>query len=229
MIRKSSKEKSNTDSTPTFDKSDDFLLTEYKESAEAWRFTDEKIKTTINFYSSVFIASAPILAGLYYFWGGNNLLWLFIMGTIIIDCCLIGMGLVAIQIITNSDFRKAEYMLSIQLIRRYFADKNPTILPYLYSPVANPIIDKVISANQIKPSFNTSLATGINAINSILTGYIISGAVWLLTNQKILFEHTLIIGFIIALVSFIVFHTMYKRKTEKFSNGQEQLLIMVTK
>ena len=221
MASKSLKAKPNTNSVPTLNKSNDFLLAEFKDSADAWRFADARIESVIKFYLSVFATAAPVVAVLYNYLSDFRI---FMGITIIIDCCLVGMGYVAIQSVTHSDIRIARHQFSMQLIRRYFADRDPKILPYLYFTAVDPIVDGK-SDSQIRPFFSKILVIGINLVNSILIGWIISGAIWLVLTWLVLaisFTQSFLIGFVVTLVCFAVFQLSYSRKINKFGNTRKE-------
>jgi hypothetical protein len=195
MANKSVNANPNAKNEESPDESKDFLLAEFNESADAWRYSDAKIESVIKFYLSVFSATGPVLAVLYNYLTDFKI---FMGITIIADCCLVGMGLVAIQSIFHSEIRKAEYLHSIQLVRKYFADHDATILPYLYFRTAEPVIGNGKSSNQIQPLFSKVLATGINIVNSILIGWIVSGCTWLVMKNSL--TQLLLIGSVIAII-----------------------------
>jgi len=194
---------------PGLDSQEEYLLTEYKVIGEFWRHAEVKIETTINYYLSTLAAFAPATILLYNYVSD---LKLFVAITLFMDTFLIGMGYLLVQRTSKTEFHRAEYLLAFQLIRRYFVDKYPTIQPYIYFPVSDPIQERETAIAQVKPHWGKRLVFGINVANSILFGWIVSGSIWLALNTQFTHNQLIIIGITIAVCCFLILHIRYSKK-----------------
>jgi len=185
-----------------------FLLVEFSEIGQFWRHTDSRIETTINYYITV---GAVVLPGVVLLYQAISDTRLFILATLPIIGALIIIGLFLVARVTNSDILKAEYILSLNLIRRYFVDNNLKIAPYLYLPIAEPSTNLEVIRRQLLPYFHHRIILVVNCANSILFGLMVCGFLWLVASQFLSFRILITVAFIISVVSLATL-TWFSRK-----------------
>lgn len=187
----------------------EFLLTEYNELGEFWKHTDARIETGINIYLTVCGFAFPGLGLLYQ---AIQSIQLFVLASIPVAMAIFILGFVLVQRITSADFNKSEYKLGMQIIRRYFADKDPEITPYLYMPIAL----SVESHHEIKkhwsPYFHKNLAFAINSFNSLLAGAVFGCLTWLVFNNSLATISIVLMSFGFSFITFSILNWLYRRK-----------------
>ncbi|MBD3309537.1 hypothetical protein GF348_24370 [candidate division KSB3 bacterium] len=157
-----------------------FLLTEFSEMGEFWRHTDSRIETAINFYLTVGAAALPGTVILY---EAVADLRLFVIALLPIMGALFIFGFFLVRRITSADIKKAEYLLSLNLVRRYFVDHSPKVARYLYMPLAQPSESSDGMTKQVGPVFHRRIAFVVNTANSVLAGTAFSGLLWLVSGR----------------------------------------------
>ncbi len=103
-----------------------FMLAEFEQASEFWRQSSERVSTAFNFYLT---AGAILVSGLLLlFQSSNNNLRVFIAGVIAASFILLVSGTFLASVIISANTLRAEYIISLNLFWRYFADHDPTII-----------------------------------------------------------------------------------------------------
>src|SRR6476660_2408401 len=111
----------------------DFMLAEFDHLSELWRHTDSRTETAANLYSTTTAVLVPgALLVKHYF---SNLR-LFLWSTIAVAAVFAVLGAFVSRRISRSHEIKGEYLLAMNLIRKYFVDQDSSLVPYLSFPVA---------------------------------------------------------------------------------------------
>lgn len=189
-----------------------FLLAEFNELAEAWRHTDARIDSAINIYLSVVASTFPALGLLYQ---AFQSIQLFILVSVPMLIILFVFGFMFMQRVTSTDITKAEYILGMQTIRRYFVDQDAEISSYLILPVASPSKNKQELDNQKHPYFHKQLIFAVIIFNSILIGTIIGSLIWLVFSDVLTIANIALIsfGFIVGIL--IVLSRHYSKRVKR--------------
>lgn len=125
-----------------------FLLTEFNEVCNFWRHTDKRVDSTIRLYlttSTVIVSSSLVL---FQYQTGNTAI---IPSSLLISFSSLAMSISGFFLSTRiigASVNKSEYAYSINLIRRFFAEKRPEICPYLYMPIAREQIGARITSSR---------------------------------------------------------------------------------
>jgi hypothetical protein len=173
-----------------------FLLAEFSEMNATWKHTDARIETAINFYLTVLVAGLPAAALLYQAIPDIQVL-AFVL--ILMVATVFTIGLLLANRIAIAGIRKAEYQLSINLVRRYFLDHNSDLAKYVYFPAADPSVAIEDKTKQLKVHLHQMIYVVI-VVNSLLVSLVIGWGLWLATSDRALAP-----GFgIISAISFLV-------------------------
>lgn len=187
-----------------------FLLTEFHELCNFWRHTDKRVESSISLYltiSTIITSSSIIL-----FQSQANNQGTFPLSTLLTcSCFLLSIaGFFVSTRIVSASVLKAEYIYSINLIRRFFSETNPDYLPYLYMPIAQV---KMNEKDLIEFKFKTShpnfslLPHFINIFSSFTLGISVASLIYSYnTGTNLLIEiSTAIIIFIGTLIAISFF------------------------
>ena len=191
-----------------------FLLAEFNEMGEFWRHTDSRIETAINFYLTVGAVAFP---GIIILYEAITDIRLFIVALLPIIGTLFTFGFLLVRRITSADIRKAEYLLSLNLIRRYFVDHNPQVAQYLYMPLAQPSDSSDAKPKQLNPYFHRQIVFIVDSANSILAGAFFSGLSWLAVGHLVLPILIISVGVGVGIVAFFVQTWLYHRIISRYA------------
>lgn len=186
-----------------------FLLTEFSELAEAWRHTDARIESAINIYLTIAASTFPALGLLYQ---AFQSLRLFILISIPVLITLFVFGFLFTQRVTSTDIIKAEYILGMKMIRRYFIDHDAEISAYIFLPVASPAKDHQEREKQKHPSFHKQLIYAVIVFNSLLVGAIVGSLAWLIFVNIFI---TSLISFGCIIVALVFLSRHYQRRIKR--------------
>jgi hypothetical protein len=207
--------------TPTEQEKDtdtQFLLAEFSEMGKFWRHTDSRIETAINFYLTVGAVTLPGIVVLYQAIADIRL---FILALLPITGALLIFGFFLVRRIMSADVKKAEYLISLNLIRRYFVDQSPQIAQYLYMPLAQPSDSLEAKVKQLSPYFHRRIALVVNSANSILAGITLSGLLWLVAGQVLSMVVVALMGIGVGIVTLIIQTWLYRRVTRHYERSSE--------
>jgi hypothetical protein len=155
-----------------------FLLTEFRELGQLWRHTDSRIENAANLYLTICTILVPGIVLFYHFANDPRL---FLIGVALAALALFVIGAVLVGRIIESRTIKVEYIYALNLIRGYFAEKDVSIVPYLYFPIEespNDLNDKQIRS--LHPRIYSSAFTHlINIWNGLLFGIAVAAVLWL--------------------------------------------------
>lgn len=191
--------------------SKEFLLAELSEIGEFWRHTDGRIESAINFYITVVAVVLPASVLVYQ---SISDIGTFILLALLLGILLIIMGIFLIARISNAEIRKSQYILSIQLIRSYFANRDPEISQYLLFPTAIPSYDQTEKENQLEPFIQRRLVITINALNSLIIGACIYALLWLLTSMST--GLAIILAGVAAMASLLISDRIYYKSVRRY-------------
>jgi len=186
-----------------------FLLTEFTVLSEAWRHTDSRIDSSMNFYLTFGAVVLPVLVLLYQAISDIRMM---VLASLPIAAALILLGIYLESRVTSTDKTKAGYVLGMQLIRRYYVDRYPHIGSYLYLPKAEPPLKGMDEARQALTYYDSGLALVLAIVNSTLVGAIVTGTIWLSIGQPVAAWEVLL-GVIAGVVSLITFAHSYTKRT----------------
>jgi hypothetical protein len=188
-----------------------FLLAEFSELGENWKHTDSRIETAINFYITL---GAIVLPGLVLLYQAMKDARLFVMASLPVAGALFVAGHFLALRITESDKRKAEYRFAMQLIRRYFVDRDVEIAPYLYMPSSEPLKSEEdrLRLKRIPVHFHRQLVLTVNVLNSFLIGISIVGLVWLIFGNVLMPIGIAAFGVAISVLSLVVLNWLYHKR-----------------
>lgn len=189
-----------------------FLLAEFSELAEAWRHTDARIESAINIYLTISASTFPALGLLYQ---AFQSIQLFLLVSIPILINLFVFGFLFTQRVTSTDITKAEYILGMQMIRRYFIDHDSEISSYLILPVALSAKNDQEIKKQKRPYFHKQLIFAVIAFNSLLVGTIIGSLTWLLFSNTLLPISIALISFVFAVSTLVILSRHYQRRVKR--------------
>jgi hypothetical protein len=214
-IEKSVNEDESLENSLAFDRktqlSKDFLLAELSETGEFWRHTDGRIESAINFYITV---AAVVLPASVLIYQSISDIATFILLALLLGILLIIMGIFLIARISNAEIRKSQYILSIQLIRSYFVNRDPEIAQYLLFPAAIPSYDQTEKENQLEPFIQRRLVIIINALNSLMIGACIYALLWLLASMSA--GLAFILAAVAAIASLLVSDRIYNKSVRRY-------------
>lgn len=191
--------------------SKEFLLAELSEIGEFWRHTDGRIESAINFYITVVAVVLPASVLVYQ---SISDIGTFILLALLLGILLIIMGIFLIARISNAEIRKSQYILSIQLIRSYFVNRDPEISQYLLFPTAIPSYDQTEKENQLEPFIQRRLVITINALNSLIIGACIYALLWLLTSMST--GLAIILAGVAAMASLLISDRIYYKSVRRY-------------
>lgn len=185
-----------------------FLLAEFNEMGEFWRHTDSRIETAINFYLTVGAVAFP---GVIILYEAITDIRLFIVALLPIIGTLFAFGFLLVGRITSADIKKAEYLLSLNLIRRYFVDHNPQVAQYLYMPLAQPSDSSDAKPKQLNPYFHRQIVFIVDSANSVLAGIAFSCLFWLVVGHLVSTVIIISVGVGAGVVVFFIQALLYRR------------------
>jgi hypothetical protein len=190
------------------EKSGEFLLAEFNQLCELWRYADKRIESTLNTY---FTVSTLVISGLFFLFQQVQDLRSLITLTIPIATALLIGGIALTKRIQETDILKERYDYAINLIKNYFVDNDTRIAEYLF-------LRFNVGQNATKLKIKQFLKIGFLlrstlVWNSLLLGYISTAIAWLV-ESRFLLEFPLGIGIVIALLTFVLLNYLVKRRIE---------------
>lgn len=194
-----------------------FLLAEFSELAQDWRYTDSRIETAINFYLTV---GAVVLTGLGLLYQALQSVRLFILASVPLAIVLLVFGAFLTGRITSADFKKGDYRLGMSMIRRYFADRDVEASRYIYRSIASSIDDSESIAKQRRPHFHRHLILAINAFNSLIVGISSASIIWFVFGSVLLPIGIAFISLGLSAVSWFILSWLLKRRIENLGQSQ---------
>jgi hypothetical protein len=156
------------------DNSVKFLLAEFNHLDTFWRHTDSRVENGLRLYLTV---SAIVVSGMAILSQQIRDLHAFVLVAVIVAAGLFVVGFALASHLLSTAFLKAEYILGLNLIRRYFVDNDQSIGEYLafpYDASAATWSDKDRRIPAAK-----SLLLGIAVWEGCLLGGVFAGLVWM--------------------------------------------------
>jgi hypothetical protein len=157
-----------------------FLLAEFNELGQFWRHTDSRLESGLNLYLT---ASAVIISAIVFFSPRVTDIRLFVIVVVLIALSLFIVGFFLSERIVSSRIIKREYIHALNLIRRFFVDRDAGITPYLFLPFADSPVDTPRSHAEALASLvpaQGGFFFVINVWNGLLLGFSTSACVWLI-------------------------------------------------
>lgn len=196
-------------------KSVEFLISEFNELGQFWRHTDARLESGINLYIT---ASALIVSGAVFFSQQGIDFRTFLFFITLIALVLFMGGVILSERILGVAFVKAEYTSGLNLIRRYFIDADSSIKDYLILPTAKSPKEDKNSALKIPvpPRIPSFLLMVVHIWDSLLLGFIVSSAYWLIIPQSNI-KWLIVVGVSITVICFLVFSAAVKLRKKRAS------------
>ncbi|HEC87220.1 MAG TPA: hypothetical protein ENI49_05070 [Thermoplasmatales archaeon] len=155
-----------------------FLLAEFNELGEFWRHTDSRLENSLNLYLT---GSAVVVSAIVFLSQQIADVRLLLLVAIFVSLALFIIGVILARRILGTALIKAEYIHALNLIRRFFVDKDAGITPYLFLPFADSPADSSKSSGKtFRPRIPANLLVAIHVWNGLLLGFSVSVCVWLI-------------------------------------------------
>jgi hypothetical protein len=190
------------------EKSGEFLLAEFNQLCELWRYADKRIESTLNTY---FTISTLVISGLFFLFQQVQDLRSLVTLTIPIATALLIGGIALTKRIQETDILKERYDYAINLIKNYFVDNDTRIAEYLFLR-----FDVGLNATKLKIKQFIKIGFLLRSTlvwNSLLLGYISAAIAWLV-ESRFLLGVPIGIGIVIALLTFVLLNYLVKRRIE---------------
>jgi hypothetical protein len=180
------------------EESGEFLLAEFNQLCELWRYADKRIESTLNTY---FTVRTLVISGLFFLFQQVQDLRSLITLTIPIATALLVGGMALTRRIQETDILKERYDYAINLIKNYFVDNDARIAEYLF-------LRFDVGQNAAKLKIRQFLKIGFLlrstlVWNSLLLGYVSASIAWLV-EPRFLLEVPIGVGIMIALLTFVL-------------------------
>jgi hypothetical protein len=173
--------------------------------------SDGRIESAINFYITI---AAIVLPASVLIYQSISDIGTFILLALLLGILLIIMGIFLVVRISNAEVRKSQYILSIQLIRRYFVNRDPEISQYLLFPTAKPSYSRNEKEKQLEPYIQRRLVITINALNSLIIGACIYALLWLLTSVST--GLAIILADVATMASLLISDRIYSKSVKRY-------------
>ena len=192
----------------------EFMLAEYKQVADFWSKTDSRLEGTIRLYLTLativlsgFIFLSKDIFGKSFFWD---------IAFVVSIIFFLG-GVLSFQRIVTTSLLKTEYIVSINLIRQFFVDQNPSLKQYLFLPIG--LGEETDTSKIIRNRFKKDAPTGIylmmQALCSILCGFSVFSLVLIINGQGE-FVLPIILGGIVTVLAFFILQMLKNRIQKRF-------------
>lgn len=161
-----------------------FLLAEFSELGQFWRHTDDRIENGINYFLTASAVVSSVLAFASQQITDTRLFAAFVA---LVTVALFVGGYILMRRIVGTSLNKAEYTLALNLIRRHFADKNPSIEKYLVLPkTKKPTEDRKLVLEDFRVRIPGDVLWAIRLWVSALLGFIVGTITWLVESHLLL-------------------------------------------
>jgi hypothetical protein len=165
------------DTAKSVSASADFMLAEYTHLSELWRHTDSRTETAVNLYLTT---AAVLIPGALLVKQSFSDLRLFLWASIAVSVVFTVLGAFVSRRISRSHEIKGEYILALNLIRKYFADQDPSLAPYLSFPVAGTRQEELKRQESGRTISLRSFVAAVFLANCLLIGFVSGTTAWLL-------------------------------------------------
>lgn len=211
LLHQTSKSSENAQETPigiNNNDSTEFLLAEFSEVANFWRHTDSRLESALGLY---FTASGLISSGLALAYQQIANTRMILLITICVVMPLLIGGIILTMRIINTSIRKEHYSRALNLIRKYFADRDTSIRSYLYMPYNEVLPRKLWGPQRVL----TYIVTAMSIWIGVLHGTVCSAIIWLAFPYLNL-SKVLIFGSLVSIfAASIMFYLVFKRLSRK--------------
>lgn len=191
-----------------------FLLAEFSNLTDLWKHTDSRLESGLNIYLTT---NALLISAIAFFSQRVTDTTSFLIIIVFIAVALSVTGIILSTRLLSTAFIKTEYMHARNMIRRYFAERAPDIIPYLY--FANKTGMATINKKILLFRTPGTIYTALHLWSSFLTSASISVLILLLYTQ---IQAVILIFICLSLtILFFVLLTLNKRhKIKRFDPTQ---------
>jgi MFS family permease len=159
----------------------DFMLAEYSHLSELWRHTDARTEAAVNFYLTTAAVLIPVTLLVKQSFSD---LGLFLWSGIAVAAVFAVLGSFVSRRISRSHEIKGEYILALNLIRKYFVDQDSSLLPYLSFDVAGSRQEQLRRRQSGRTVSLRSFVMAVFFVNCLLVGFIAGSLAWLLASRE---------------------------------------------
>ncbi len=192
---------------------DTFMITEYVSITDLWKHTDGRMESGVNIYLTT---NTLVISAMAFFSQSISDINLFLFITALVAIALATTGRILCGRLLGTAFNKAEYLYARDLIRRYFANRYPSIESFLYflRSSNNSIVGDPHETN-VNPRVPYTIIATINLWVSILFGYTITALLYVIfPNQEVSIMS--IMGLSSSLLLLIYYVTNLRRQINHF-------------